>query len=176
MEGDLIIFFILFGAIFLVGFFSFIVSNGMAGKPWGQPAVLKRLGGAVPYKINEDKICKIYGYSEDEVEIKGCVELLKKEFLFKDLEGRGVIKIPYDQILNCAVSFSGNDLNSRSLWRLALPGWWRLPIPILGRRNYLRIQYKKNGLNEVLSFLYNDKTETFLYLKDLCKKIKELKT
>jgi hypothetical protein len=131
------------------------------------------LGEALPYKVNEDKICKLYGFSEDEIEIKGCVELLEKEFLFKDLDGYTVLKIPYGQIINCAVRFPGDNLGSRPLWRLMLPGWWRLPIPILAKRNYLTVLYKTNKSEETLSFTFNDKTETFMYLKDVYKNIKE---
>ena len=172
MESDLIVFFILFAVIFLVSLGLFIFKNPKdffsAPKVRSRDVTKKNRPDIHKYTDIRGKIC---GYPEPTDESYGYVKLDAENFVFEDIKGNRIITIPYKGMEKIEIRFPGDNLNTRSNLRLMLPGWWSSSVPVLGKYNYLRIMRVKDGANELLSFTFDDKKETYIYLKDLCKEV-----
>lgn len=121
------------------------------------------------YRSEEDKIAKIYGYPEEASEFKGVIELHDNELAFREMGGIQIFGIPYNKIIKCYMDFPG-DLESRSMRRLAIvPGWWKLAIPMLAKRHYLKILIREHDAERLLNFIFSDRV--YSYLKEMCETI-----
>lgn len=171
MTQDMMMFLVISAVIFIGGLFWFLLSDAkdlVRGRLIYRPH--KRTDNkeyADAPIIIDDKTATLYQEPPNEVESRGHLKLADDGIAFTDLAGMDIVKIPYANIVDCYIETPG--IGRRSNVRLALPGWWNLPIPIIGRVRYLHIRYNKDGVNVLLSFIYGDKV--YDYLKALAQDI-----